>query len=156
MKTHILAVISMAILSGCASNPPGPSVAVPAKVVQHVEPDPKIVVLDNDCAGLARYARFVAILRDSGVKVEDVPVLTTDVPQGLPVLMINKEVYSRPDIAPDVGQKNSYDVCRTTGYTKMVDTLGVAEKKFYEDESARIKKDLADKKALADKAKKKK
>ena len=152
---YTLTLLSLAVLAGCASNPPAPVAVVPAKVVQQVEPDPKIVVLDNDCAGLARYARFVAILRDSGVKVEDVSVLATDVPHGLPVLMINKEVYSRPDISPDVGQKNSYEVCRTTGYVKMVDMLGVAEKKFYEDEAARIKKDLADKKA-ADKAKKKK
>lgn len=133
-------------LTGCATVPTDvPLATEPTVKFSKSAQDPKVVILDNNCAELARYARYVAILRDSGVKIEDVTVLTSDTPPGLAVSVINKEVYSRPDVSPDIGQKNSYDVCKSVGYDAISVTLRNAEKRFAEAELIKVRKLLEEK-----------
>lgn len=149
MKTLTFVTIPLIMMLGaCATQMKElPLADTPSVKFAKSESDPKIIVLDPDCAALAKYARYVAFLRDSGVHLVDVPVLVTESPTGLAVSVINREVYARADISPEVGQKNSYEVCRTNSYSTMVSALASAEKKFNDDEAAKIKIELADKKS---------
>lgn len=156
MKYTTLTLIPVILaLSACASMGPKeiPVAETPTVKFAKPEQDTKIVVLDPDCAALARYARYVAFLRDSGVNLIDVPVLAVDTPPNLAVSVINREVYARPDVSPEIGQKNSYEVCRANTYPAMATALQGAEQKFNEAEAARLKAALAEKRAKTAKKK---
>lgn len=151
MKQFKFAIIPLILaMSGCASLGASEPPIGETPTVRFVRPEPevKVIVLDPDCAALARYARYVAFLRDSGVNLVDVTVLATDAPAKLAVSVINREVYARPDISPDVGQKNSYEVCRVNTYAKMSAALADAEAKYNELEAGKVKALLETKKKV--------
>jgi hypothetical protein len=134
MKHTFILIPAFLLLSACSgmTMKEVPLAETPTVKFAKPEQDTKIVVLDPDCAALARYAHYVAFLRDSGVTLADAPSLVTEIPAGLAVSVINREVYSRPDVTPEVGQKNSYEICRANSYASMVTALSTAEKKFNE------------------------
>lgn len=104
-----------------ASAPPAPVPVVKEKV-------------DENCASVARFARLVATIRDAGVVQRDV-VMIASAPTSFPAGPIIREVFARTDISPELGEVNSYGVCREITYQVMLRHLVEAEAKFMAEET---------------------
>lgn len=133
----------MAILvTGCATQP-GQQVPKTEPVVAS-----KHVVLDENCAGLAKYVRAVAILRDINVRLEDVDYVLPKSPK-LPIGTIQRTVYYRVDTDPNTTSSAIYKECVDMGYDTLIQRYQHEEVIYNIDVETKVK-------AIIDKQKTKK
>ena len=113
--------------------------ARPTRVEPVKEPEPEVPVeerVDHNCLALARYARTIATIRDAGVPPTSIWSIL-GAPPAFPAGPIIREVYARRDISPEVGEVNSYGVCRKQTYQVMLDSLVRAEAEHLAAEARR-------------------
>lgn len=160
MKTHITILSVSLILAGCASmtQPIAESkvveinsLKISTTMTTPKEPRP---IINEECSALAKFARSIATMRDSGVPMDDIHLLVTNKPE-FPANPVIREVYTRKDISPDAGATNAYAVCLRVGYSNMVASLQKAEDDNNAADQARIKSALAAKKSKLKTAQKK-
>lgn len=149
MKNFALPFAALVLaLAGCATpTEPGKEIAINRPAPAASAPVVVVEPIDQDCASLARYARSIAELRDAGVALQDVNLLVP-FPSNFHPLPVVREVYNRADIRPIAGEANSYRVCKTQTFAVMAASLQKADEQFTAAETARIKAELAAKKAV--------
>lgn len=94
--------------------------------VKEVVREPEADQVDHNCLAIARYARTVATIRDTGAPPTAIWSIV-GAPPAFPAGPIIREVYARRDIAPELGEVNSYGVCRKQTYQVMLTSLVRAE-----------------------------
>lgn len=126
-------VISMAlVLVGCSTQP------------KQEEPKAPLVVsnvIDTECAGLAKYARAVAILRDINVAMEDVNFILPKRTE-YPISAIQRAVYFKTDSDPASTSIDIYFDCVTMGYDHTIAKYRKDDAVFIKDQESLIKTEL--------------
>ena len=127
----------MALLfTGCATQP---SLQAPTEPVATYNS----IVFDESCANLAKYARAVSIMRDVGVKVEDVDFILPKTPN-IPTGAMKRLVYSRGETDPTITTTTVYGDCVAAGYEPTIERLRIEETAYNFQEKMAIQKKLAD------------
>jgi len=121
------AILMALLLSGCAMQP---KIQAPSGPVTTYNSD----VFDESCASLAKYARAVSVMRNIGVKIEDIDFI---LPKILPVPFdsLKRLVYSNEKNDPATTSQKIYDQCTSAGYKSTIENLS-AEEDIY---NARVK-----------------
>ena len=121
------------LLAGCATQPPLQAPMEPVVTYN----------FDESCASLAKYARAVAIMRDIGVKVEDVDFILPKTPN-IPTGAAKRLVYSRGETDPTTTARTIYGDCVAAGYEPTIARLRIEELAYDYQEKIAIQKKLAD------------
>lgn len=141
MKTVLFALAAL-IITGCATAPDKPveiNRLGTATSFRISDPAPGTISIDENCMALAKFTKAVALLRDAGAGRSDVNQLIT-LATAFPREPVIQEVYARPDISPQVGESNSYAVCKKVTYEVMLVALLQADTKIVEVPKATISK----------------
>lgn len=118
--------MSMALfLVGCATQPE----QVPMEPVLTY----KSTVFDESCASLAKYARAVSIMRDFGVKVEDVDFILPYAPN-VPTGTVQRYIYNRAENNPGTTARTIYEECTAMGYDTIMRRFRIEEAAYNFDE----------------------
>lgn len=151
----ILSTIALVILAGCASPTPDAAKVVEINTPTRpnfstpVQPPAPQQVIDNRCAALAKNTRAIALIRDSGIPQDDA-LLLTEAAADYPIVPMIREVYSRTDITPSGGAKNSYSVCVKVGYDTMVAALIKSDQDYEANEHLKLQDAVAARKKAAE------
>lgn len=131
----LVSAILTVFVVGCASTPPTDNVKNTV--------DQQKMVLDDQCATIAKYVRAIALARDTGMSQSDAKIVARG-PNTFPVEQIIRDVYARPDLDPAESSVNVYDVCVKMGYGNLVNALSAAESRFTAMQSSDFAKMIAD------------
>lgn len=110
-----IAIVMVAlILGGCATQQ--------KQVVTETQPPVFSYALEENCVSLAKYVRAVAMMRDIGVKLEDINFVLKK-PIDFSVEAIQRRAYYVNDPNPVKTSIDTYEECEKFGYRYTIDKL---------------------------------